>query len=260
MLAHLKKLIESRDLLWAWSARIISARYQQSALGGLWAIAQPVAMVIIFTIVFTRFVPVDTGGPPYLIFAYVTLVPWTLFATSLGDMTNSLVENMSLVNKIYFPREILPISAMLARLLDFFIAASLVIIMVLYFQISVEPMSLLYLPLILLTQLALAMGLGFIGATLNIFYRDVRYLVTVGIQLWFYASPIIYSVQLVPENIRPFYFLNPMAGVLEAYRDVILHNGQPGYYIFISATSAVVLLFFGYWFMKRLEFRFADIV
>ncbi|MCL4294778.1 MAG: ABC transporter permease [Anaerolineae bacterium] len=249
-----------RDLLFAWTLRTIRARYQQSILGGLWAILQPVAMVAIFSIVFTLFVPVDTGGLPYVVFSYTAMVPWLLFATSVTDMVDCLVVNMALVSKIYFPREILPIAALLARLLDFGIASTVLVLLMLYYQIPFFSFGLVYLPLVLTIQLLLALGLGLAGSALNVFFRDVRYLFILGLQLWFYATPIIYPVLLVPEHLRPFYFLNPMAGVIAAYRAILLDQEMPGSYLFASAPTALVLFLIGYWFFKRLEFQFADVV
>jgi lipopolysaccharide transport system permease protein len=247
-------------LLWAWTGRTIRGRYQQSILGWFWAIVQPAALVAVYTVIFTRFVPVDTGEMPYIIFSYVALVPWTLFASSLADMSNSLVQNMNLVTKIYFPREVLPIAAMLARLLDFGVAAGLLVILIVVYRVPIFPMGWLFLPLILAIQLALALGLGLTGAALNVFTRDVQPLLALIIQLWFYASPIIYPVSLVPERFRPLYFLNPMAGILEGYRDVLLNGRLPGAYLVPSAAISLVVFVIGYWFFKRVEFLFADII
>lgn len=257
---NLKNLYSHRDLLLAWTIRTIRARYQQSILGGLWAILQPVAVVIIFTIIFTLFIPVDTGGLPYVVFSYTALVPWTLFATSITDMVDSLVINMNLVSKIYFPREILPIAALLARLLDFLIASIVLFGLILYYQLPLAPLSIIFLPVILLIQLLLMLGLGLAGSALNVFYRDLKHLFTLGLQLWLYATPIIYPVTLVPERLRPFYFLNPMAGAIEAYRAVLLRQELPGSYLWISASMALIIFLAGYWFFKRVEFQFADVV
>lgn len=260
MVIHTKNLLQSRELLWAWTMRIVRGRYQQSALGWLWAIIQPAATVTIFTIIFTQFVPVDTGDVPYAIFSYVALVPWTLLSTSLNDMTGSLVQNMDLVTKIYFPREALPIAATLARLLDFAVAGALLIILILFYRVPIFPPGWLYLPVIFLIQLALILGLGLACAAANVFYRDVQSLLALAIQIWFYASPIIYPVSLVPERLRPFYFLNPMVGILEAYRAVLLNQVLPGPYLITAGLVTLVILFGGYWFFKRVEFQFADIV
>jgi lipopolysaccharide transport system permease protein len=254
------QLMQSRDLLWAWTDRTIRARYQQSVLGGLWIIIQPLMMVILFSAIFTYFVPIDTGTIPYPVFSYVGLIPWTLFANSLYDMSDSLVSNMGLVTKIYFPREILPLAALLARLLDFAVALTLLVLLMVWFRVPLFPPGWLFLPMILAIQLTFIVGAGLLLAAANVFYRDVRSALALVMQLLFYASPIIYPVSVVPEHLRPFYFLNPMAGVLEAYRSVLLYQSLPGPYLYISALMAVVVFIFGYWFFKRVEFQIADLI
>jgi lipopolysaccharide transport system permease protein len=248
------------DLLSAWTLRTLRARYQQSILGGLWAIIQPVAVVAIFTIIFTLFIPVDTGGIPYAVFSYTAMVPWTLFAASLTDMVDSLTLNMNLVSKIYFPREILPVAAMLARLLDFFIASAILVVLIMYYRMPLFIGGLLLFPVIVVIQLILALGLGLAGSALNVFYRDVRHLVSLGLQLWLYATPIIYPVTLVPQHLRFLYFLNPMAGVIESYRDILLYGRLPGSYLIISGLLAIVIFLIGFGFFKRVESQFADII
>ena len=167
---------------------------------------------------------------------------------------------MSLVTKIYFRREALPIASMLARFMDFGIAAALLVPLLLYFQIPIYPAGLLFIPVILAIQVMLILGLGLATAAANVFYRDVQSLLALGIQLWFYASPIIYPVTMVPEKLRPFYFLNPMAGILEAYRDVLLNGRLPGLYLLPSIIVSFIVFIVGYWFFKRVEILFADIV
>lgn len=260
MLIQVRQLYQSRDLLSSWTGRNIRARYQQSALGWLWAIFQPAAQVAIFSIIFTRIVPVDTGDIPYPVFSYVAIVPWTLLASSLADMSQSIVTNMGLVTKIYFPREILPVAAMLARLMDFGVAVGLLLILMLYFRVPFYPPVLFFFPLILAVQLLLIIGIGLGMAAANVFFRDVQSLLTLGLQLWFYASPIIYPVTMVPEQFRTLYFLNPMAGILEGYRDILLYQRAPGPYLLPSTIVTVVIFLLGTWFFKRVEFRFADIV
>lgn len=255
-----KSIFASKDILLAWTSRTIRARYQQSVLGGLWAIIQPAASVIIFSIIFTQFVPIDTGGIPYPVFSFVAVVPWTFFSSSLSDMSNTLVQNISLVTKIYFPREALVIASMLARLVDFGISGALLIVLFIVFRVPIFLPGLPILPLILLTQIALVTGLGLITSALNVFYRDVQPLLTLVIQLWFYASPIIYPVTMVPERFRTLYFLNPMAGILESYRAILLYHTMPGPYIYIAGAISITILIIGYWFFKRVEFLFADIV
>ncbi len=260
MLSQARQLLKTRDLVWAWTVRTLRGRYQQSALGWFWAIVQPVATVAIFSLVFTRIVPVDTSGVPYILFSYTAVVPWTLLSTSITDMAMSLVQNMNLVGKIYFPREALPIAALLARLADFGISFILLVILVFIYGIPVSLPGLLFLPIIFLIQLALMLGLGIGSAALNVFYRDVDPLLKLIIQIWFYASPILYPVSLVPRQWQWLYFLNPMAGVIAAYRDVMIYNTLPGEYLVPAAVVSLVILVLGYWFFKKVEFQFADII
>ena len=253
-------LLQSQDLLREWTSRNIRARYQQSVLGWFWAIIQPAAQVAIYTLVFTLVVRVDTGNVPYVVFSYVAMVPWTFLATALIDMSNSLVDNMILVNKIYFPREVLPVAAMLARLMDFGVAAIFVVVLLIIYRVQIFPLGLLFLPAILAVQLILMLGIGLATAAANVFIRDIRSLMVLGIQLWFYASPIIYPASAVPENLQPYFYLNPMTGIIEAYRDVLLRSQLPGNYLLSSLAMSLVIFVLGYWFFRRVEFQFADIV
>jgi lipopolysaccharide transport system permease protein len=257
---QIRELFEFGGMLRAWTWRIVRARYRQSILGGLWAILQPAAAVAIFTVVFTHFVHVDTGGVPYVLFSFATMVPWTLLSTSLTDIVNCLVDNMSLVTKIYFPREVLPIAALLARMLDFGIAFCVLLALMGFYRIPFFTSAWLYLPLILAIQATLILGLGFAGCALNVFYRDIKHLVGLGLQIWLYASPVIYPISAVPERLRPFYFINPMAGVCESYRRVLLHSEAPDSSLLVSACFAFSLAAGGYWFFKRAETWFADLI
>lgn len=248
------------DLVIEWTSRIIRARYQQSLIGVAWAVVQPAATVAIFSVVFTRFVQVDTNGPPYILFSFAAMVPWTFFSTALTDMTGSLVENMNLVAKIYFPRELLPLAAMLARSLDFLIAGAFLVAMMVYFKTAPFLLGWLYLPAIVAVQLMLTMGLGLCSAALNVFYRDIKHLVELVLRLLLYGSPIIYAPSAVPEQYRSIYYLNPMAGIVTAYRDVLLYQSLPGSYLTTSAVLSLVALVAGYLFFKRVEPQFADVV
>jgi len=260
MIGNLMNIYRTRDLLEAWAWRIVRVRYRQSLLGGLWAIIQPATTVAILTFVFTRFVKIDTGQVPYLLFSYTTMVLWTLFSASLNDMVGSLVNNMNLVTKIYFPREVLPIALMLARLIDFGIALLLLEVMMAYFQLPLIRVSWLFVPVIVLITVALALGLGLVGAALNVFYRDISHIVPLGLQVLLYASPVIYPVSMVPESLRSIYFLNPMAGIVESYRMVVLYGDMPGPYLIFSAIVSLCVFLAGYWFFKSVESQFADVV
>lgn len=260
MLAGVRDLASAYELLWAWTVRTVKARYQQSLLGAAWAVVQPAASAVIFSVIFTWFVPIDTQGVPYIVFSYAALAPWALFSGSLTDMVESLVSNMNLISKIYFPREVLPVAVGLARLLDFAIAFAILIVLMLAYRLPVLTPTWLYLPIIVLVQTGFTFGLGFAGAALNVFYRDMRHLFTLALQLWLYASPIIYPVSAVPEQVRPLYFLNPMAGIITSYRDVLIDQQAPGPYLYLAAVLSTVMLVGGYWFFCGVQRRFADVV
>jgi lipopolysaccharide transport system permease protein len=260
LIAGIRDLTLSHELLWAWTVRTVKARYQQSLLGGFWAVLQPAASAIIFSVIFTRFVPIDTHGIPYIVFSYVALVPWTLFSGAVSDMVDSLVSNMNLISKIYFPREVLPVSMGLARLLDFGIAFTILILLMVLYRLPVFTLSWLYLPVIIVVQLIFTLGVGLLGAALNVFYRDMRHLFALTLQLWLYASPIIYPVSAVPEQFRTLYFLNPMAGIITAYREVLLYQQTPGVYFVMATVVSLVVFAASFWFFRRVESRFADVV
>lgn len=249
-----------RELLFAWTSRIIRARYQQSILGGLWAILQPIATVLIFTVVFSYFLKVDTGKVPYIVFSYTAMVPWLFFSTSINEMVESIVSNMNLVAKIYFPREILVFSTLLARLVDFLIAFILLIILIIIYKVPVNLPVWLFIPVILICQIFLALGIGFFASSINVFFRDIKHVFTLIMQLWLYATPIIYPISIVPERIKSIYFLNPMVGIIEGYRAILLYGKMPDISFVFSLIISVVILLLGYTFFKKIEFRFADII
>ncbi len=265
---QLGQLMAHKDLLISWTSRIVKARYQQSVLGGLWAVVQPLALALIFTAVFTLVIRMDTGEIPYIVFSYTALVPWLLFEQSISSSVLSLVANMGLVSKIYFPREVLPIAEVGARLVDFVIAFVVLIGFMVFYGLPVFTLSWIYLPIILITQLCLVLGIGFIGSALNVFFRDVSHVIVLILKIWMYATPIIYPVTLVQSQLQNFglerfywlYFLNPMSAIIESYRNVILHNEGLNEFFWIAAIISVTVLMFGYWLFKRLEFRFADVV
>lgn len=249
-----------RDLLAAWTLRTVRARYQQSILGGLWAVIQPAAYVAVLSVIFTRFIPIDTGGIPYVVFSYSAMVPWTFLSTSLNDMVTSLVDNLNLVTKIYFPKEILPLAMLLARLLDFLIASLVLVLLMSIFDIPIFQGVWVFLPLVLLVQALLMAGLGLLGSALNVFFRDIKHVFSLGLQVWIYATPIIYPVSMIPERFRSLYFLNPMAGVIEAYRSILLEGTAPEGTLLQAAAVSLVLFVAGLIFFKKVEIQFADVV
>jgi lipopolysaccharide transport system permease protein len=260
MLIGIKELVSHRDLLVNWTMRNIKVRYKQSLLGAAWSILQPLSATVILTLIFSRFVRVPTNGIPYPIFYYSALLPWTFFAAAVSSGVTSLVSNMNLVTKIYFPREILPLAAILASLVDFLIASLIFVGMIIFYQIPLSS-SFVTVPLILLIQLTLVTGIVLFTSALTVFYRDIRFVVPLGLQLWMYMTPIIYPLSMVPERFRSLYMLNPMAGVIDAYRRVILQGEWPQMnYLLLGAAVSIALLIVAYYYFKRAEAVFADVI
>jgi len=260
MLAYVQELSAHRGLLISWVIRDIKVRYKQSLMGAAWAILQPLSATLILAVVFSRFVRVPTDGIPYPIFYYSALLPWTFFASSINFGMGSLVNNMNLVTKIYFPREILPLSAVLASMIDFFIASLIFIGMMIFYQVPLS-LSLVCVPLLLLIQIMLTVGVVLATSAMNVFYRDVRFVVPLGLQLWMYVTPIIYPLNMVPERFRAVYMLNPMASIIDSYRRIILLGEWPHFsYLALGGVVSLLLLIGAYWYFKRSEAVFADII
>ncbi len=259
----MKPLIELyhyRDLLLLWIGREVRIRYKQSVLGIGWAILQPLALTLVFTVVFSRIVQVETNGVPYPIFAYAALVPWTFFATSLSFGIPSLVNNLNLVGKIYFPREILPLASIGAAVLDFAMAVIVFAGLMLIYQIPLTINVLWVIPLILI-QLILTIGVTLLGAAAIVFFRDVRFVIPLLVQIWMYASPVIYPTDLVPPEYQTLYFINPMAGLIDGYRRALVNGQAPqAMPVALSAAIALILLLLGYFIFKRSEPVFADLI
>lgn len=260
MAANLKTLYQYRELLWIWILREIRVRYKQSLLGAAWAILQPLSMMIAFTLVFSFLARVPTDGIPYPIFSYAAVLPWTFFSTSVSFGVPSLINNLNLVTKTYFPREILPIGAVGASFFDFLVASTIFLFMLLLYRVPLT-WAAVWLPLILTLQILLTFGVTLLGSAIIVLYRDVRFIVPLGLQIWLYATPVIYPVSLVPQGFQPYYMLNPMAGIIDAYRRVILDGQPPTWsYLGLSAAMALAVFFIGYRVFKRLEVSFADII
>lgn len=259
-MSHLVTLSRYRDLLWLWAAREVRVRYKQSLLGVAWAILQPLALTVVFTLIFSRLARVDTQGVPYPIFAYTALVPWTFFATSLSFGIPSLVNNMNLVTKIYFPREVLPIASIGAALVDFAAAAVVFVGMLIFYGVRPGMQALWVFPL-LVVQVVLTIGVTLLGSAAIVFFRDMRFVVPLITQVWMYATPIIYPADLVPGPLRPYYFLNPMAGIIDGYRRALLMGQPPQMTALLnSVVISALLLVLGYALFKRVEPLFADLI
>ncbi|MFV2045655.1 MAG: ABC transporter permease [Anaerolineales bacterium] len=253
------ELIKYRELLGIWIGREIKIRYKQSFLGAAWAILQPLALMLVFTLVFSRFVQVPTDGIPYPVFSYTAVLPWTFLATAIAFGVPSLVSNMNLVTKTYFPREILPLGAIGASFVDFIVASSIFVVMLYIYDVQLTSFAL-WVPVLLLLQILLTIGITLLASSIIVFYRDVRFIVPIALQLWLYATPIIYPASLVPESLRTLYALNPMVGIIEGYRATLLFGQPPPNSIIVSAVVSVFLVALGYFMFKRLEPSFADII
>lgn len=260
MLKYVQTLYRYRDLLWLWTVREIKVRYRQSVLGGAWAVLQPLSLMLIFTLVFSFFVRIPTDGLPYPVFAYAALLPWTFFATSISFGVPSLVNNMNLVTKIYFPREVLPIAAIGAALVDLALGFLVFVALLAIYQVQWS-WHLLWLPLILLIQIVLTLGVTLLGAAINVFYRDVRFVVPLTLQLWMYATPVIYPLSAVPSWLQPVYALNPMVGIIDSYRRTLLLAEAPlASYLGLSTVLSLGILLLAYIYFKRVEWQFADLI
>jgi lipopolysaccharide transport system permease protein len=255
----MRELWHYRDLLYFLTWREISIRYKQTVLGFMWAIIQPLLTMIVFTVFLGRLAKVPSDGVPYPVFSYLGLLPWTYFANAVTRSGTSLVSNANLLSKVYFPRLLIPLSGTLSALVDFAVAFVILIVLMLIYSVPITASLLLVIPLTILTSVA-ATGVGMWLSALNVQYRDVQHAVPFLIQLWMFATPVVYPASVVPEKWRLLFALNPMAGVIEAYRAAAL--GRPVDWRTLGVSCAVVLVItaIGAWQFRRMERRFADIV
>ena len=247
-----------RELIFFMTWRDLKVRYKQTLLGVGWAILQPFMTMVVFSIFFGNLARVPSDGVPYPIFSFTALIPWTLFSKALQDASRSLVANSHMITKVYFPRMILPVSSVLAGVVDFLIAFVVLLGMMLYFKIT-PTANAWTLPLFLLLAVITAIAVGLWLSALNVLYRDINYILPFLTQFWMYLTPIAYPSSMVPEQWRTIYALNPMTGVVEGFRWALLGTGQPpGLMTIVSAVVAVILLISGMFYFKRMERLFAD--
>lgn len=257
---NFKLLWEYRELLWNLTNREISQRYKQSILGYAWVILNPLFQLIVMTLVFSTILKIPSLGVPFIIFLSVGLLPWNLFINSLTSSTNSLVANSNLITKIYFPREILVYAAISAKIVDFLYSC---LVLVLFLIIYRTPISLMifWVPLIFFIQLLFTVGLSLILSAFHLFYRDIQYLLNLIVLLWFYLTPIVYPVEIIPVKYKFFFSLNPMSVIINAYRQVILVRGMPNLSSLTIALAMSIFIFSaGFLIFKKLEGQFADYV
>lgn len=259
-IAHLGELWRSRDLVRFLLWRDLKVRYRQTFFGAAWAVVPPIFTMVVFTLIFGNLVKLGSDGQPYWAFSICALAAWNYFSQAMTNAASSAVNNASLISKVFFPRLCLPVSAVLAPLIDLAITIALLIPVLAIAGILPTPRALLVPPLVAIA-LCSALGLGAVFAALNVRYRDVRHLVPLLLQLGLFVTPVVYSANLVPEHLRPLLGLNPMAGVVEGFRWALLGGGgNPWPLIAVSAMSATVMLAAGMYVFVRLERGFADLI
>lgn len=256
----LRDLWEYRELLYFLAWRDIKVRYKQTVLGAGWAIIQPVITMIVFSVIFGKFAKIPSDDIPYPIFSFCALLPWNYFAAALARSSGSLVGSAHLISKVYFPRLVIPISSLLAGLVDFAIAFVVLIGLMIWYGVA-PTASILWFPAFLLMAVITALGVGLWLGALNVQYRDVQYLVPFLSQIWMFATPVVYPTSMIPEGWRLLYGLNPMAGVVEGFRWALLGKSEgPGPMLALSVAIAMTLLISGALYFRRIERTFADVI
>ena len=257
---NLRDLLLYRELIFFMTWRDLKVRYKQTLLGASWAILQPFLTMVVFSIFFGNLAKVPSDGVPYPIFSYTALIPWTLFSKALQDASRSLVANSHMITKVYFPRMILPLSSVMAGVVDFLIAFVVLLGMMVFYNIF-PTVNVLVLPLFLLLALVTAVGVGLWLSALNVLFRDINYVLPFLTQFWMFLTPVAYPSSMVPSEWQVIYALKPMTGVVEGFRWALLGTGQPpGIMTLVSSITAVVLLISGMFYFRRMERLFADMV
>ena len=261
LLRAVARLRQYRDLLYTLSLHRLQVRYKQSILGWLWAVVQPLSLMLIYTVIFSRVALVQTGGVPYPLFAYSALLVWTCFSTAVGTATNSLVSHFNLVTKVYFPREILPLSYVLAALVDLLAGSIVLGALLIYYHVPLSAYALYVLPSVaVLGTFALAVSL--VLSAVQVRYRDIGLALPLLLQVWMFATPVVYPLHAVPPQWRSLYLLlNPMAGVVETFRRGLINHQSPDVApLAIAAAVSLVLLPIAYLYFKRVEATVADVL
>jgi len=268
-MSALREIWAYRELLWSLAWRDVRIRYKQSLLGVAWAILLPLSMMLVFTFVFTRAIDARSAlnvNMPYPLYAYLGLVPWTFFAVCLSNCVNCLVANRNLVTKVYFPREVLPLAGVIAGFVDFLVALGVLVVLTVYFHLTggwsfTWSLSIVFLPVVILVQVTMTIGIGMMLAMANLFYRDVRQVFSVAIQLWMFISAVVVPVPRDGSVVAQMIATNPMVPIIGAYRDVIAHGRWPESGPFLSAAAFAVLVLIGGWTLfRRASFRFAECI
>ena len=260
-LKNLKKVLEYRELLYFFIWRDIKVRYKQTIIGGLWAILQPLMAMLLFTLIFSRLAKIPSDNIPYSLFTYTALVPWLFFANGLSNCSESMVNNSNLIKKVYFPRLTIPISAVLSGIIDFTLAFIVLLIMMAYFGFK-PGVNIVWIPCFILLAVITCLGTGLWLTSLNVMFRDVRYVIPFLIQLWLFASPVVYPSSMLSEPWRTLYGVNPMVGVIEGFRWSLFSplGNSPAPILLVSTLVALFILISGIYFFEHMEKKFADVI
>jgi lipopolysaccharide transport system permease protein len=256
---NLGELWRYRELLYFLTLRDIKVRYKQTLMGVAWVIIQPLTTVLIFTLVFNRFVRLETGSLPYPLFALSGLLLWLFFANAVTNSTHSLVSNANLITKVYFPRMFIPAASVGAGLVDLSVAFLLLIALCFYYGVALT-LQILLLPMFVLMMALLALGVGLLAAAVTVKYRDLRHALPFIIQLWMFASPVIYPTSIVPERWKWLVIINPVAGIMEGFRAAITGRPFDWMHISISLVITLAVLMSAIYIFRRFEDTFADVV
>ena len=256
----IRELLHHSYLILSFARRDVRARYKQTALGAAWAVLQPLSLMIVFTLVFDRLARIPTDGTPYPVFSYSALIFWSFFSTAMSQGTLAMTANSNLVRKIYFPRETLLLAVLLSASLDLAIACGMLAVLMVMFKVTVT-WTVLWVPVLLAVQVLFTFALICLTSAAHVYFRDIGHALTLGLQLWMFASPVAYPMSVVPVAMRPFYLLNPMAPLIDGYRQAIVYGQTPDVArIGIVLIVVLVLMSLTYLAFKRAEQTFADVI
>jgi lipopolysaccharide transport system permease protein len=263
LFADLAELIQYRDLIVTLSVHRLRVRYKQSLLGVSWALLQPLSLMVIYTLIFSRVAKMPSDNLPYTVFAFAGLLPWIYFQSVLVNATNSLVSHSNLITKVYFPREILPLTYVIAALFDFLIASTILIAMMLYYRVPLTPNVFYAFPVIVVLTL-FACSMAFLLSASQVWFRDIGVAVPLLLQIWLFATPVVYplsAISVLPRKVQSIYILNPMVGIIEDFRRVVVRGMPPDFYLFnVSALVAIAMLPVAYIYFKRAVATAADVI
>ena len=255
-----KEILKYKEILYFYIIKDIKIRYKQTVLGGLWIVIQPLIAMVVFSLFFGKWGKIPSDGVPYPIFCFAALVPWNYFSKAVSNSATSLVSSSALISKVYFPRVIIPFSPIFAGLIDFVFAFLILFGMMVFFQVS-PTIMIIFIPFLIVLMMVIAGGVGMILSALNAKYRDVAYIMTFLIQTWMFISPVIYPTSMMPERYHLIYALNPMTGIIEGFRSVLLGTIPfPYQLLLVSIIVSLILIVIGTVYFKKMEIYLTDVL